>query len=77
MYKQFQLACDFLTILHFTQDELEKERAVRKNLEQQITAFVEELPHRRETERHVQVSHCTPCHEVNHIGQFLALYTTQ
>jgi len=61
MYKQFQLACDFLTILHFTQDELEKERTVRKDLEQQVTALLEESSSRRETERHMQVSHCIPC----------------
>jgi hypothetical protein len=45
-------------MLHFTQDELEKERTVRKDLEQQIAALVEKLSSK--TEEDMQVSYSIP-----------------
>jgi uncharacterized protein YlxW (UPF0749 family) len=54
IYEQLQLSiCSFPTILHFSQDKLEDERTVSKNLEEQISASVEDLSSKGETEKEV------------------------
>jgi len=43
--------CIVLTVFHFVQVELQKERAVRKELEDRMAGIVEKLSSRNETEK--------------------------
>jgi hypothetical protein len=43
--------CGFVTIFLFTQNELEKERAIRKDLENRISALEKQLSSKMETQK--------------------------